>query len=68
MKMDGCSVLTMDGLLMALDHAKRFLRHQQKVQKLVLSIHCELALQSFQLWSPKGFSLCGLMRRDGRNP
>lgn len=66
MKTGGCSVRTMGGLSMAQVHVSGSRRHQQRVLRAVPSTHRGHALPSSQAWSPRGFSSCGLMRRDGR--
>lgn len=68
MKVATCSAHTMDGPSMGVDLVLKSLRHHQKAQNLGLISRHEHVLQGSLLWSPKAFSLFGLMRTVGKEP
>lgn len=66
MKGETCSVHTMDGHLMDVDHVLRFRRLHLKVLRLVPFGLQEHVLQGFLHWCLKAYSLFGQMRMDGK--
>lgn len=66
MKMVICNVHTMVGLLMLLDLVLGSLRRRLRDLKLELLGHPRLVPRGFQLWYLKVCSLCGLMKKGGK--